>query len=69
MLKHPGDIKVISPDRMCFWVNPITLEPRGCSTYDAYAFSDPEPGPSMGVAEWNRRRCDQRAAQEKGGAA
>ena len=44
---------------MCFWVDAETLEPLGCSVYDAYAFSDPEPVPSMHVNEWSLRRVGQ----------
>jgi hypothetical protein len=55
------DIKVICEDRMCFKVDPVTLDPRSCGYYDAYAFSDPEDVPSMSHAEWCLKRSQQRA--------
>ena len=48
-------IRVICPDMMCFWVDATTLEPIGTAVYDAYAFSDPLPGPAMTLSEWNDR--------------
>lgn len=50
--KQPGDIKVVGEDRMCFWADPVSLEPRGVSRYDAYAFSDPEPVPTISFGEY-----------------
>jgi hypothetical protein len=55
-MKKENDIKVIGEDRMCFYVDPVTLGPRSCGSYDAWAFSDPENVPSMSVDEWNLRR-------------
>lgn len=56
MKKRPGDIKVRGDNRMCFWVDPKTLEPRGCEMYDAHAFSDPEPVPTMSYSQWVQKR-------------
>lgn len=55
---YTGKIKVRCEDRMCFAVNPKTLEPLACSTYDAYAFSDPdrEPLETIDYGEWCRRK-------------
>lgn len=61
-MTNSTDIKVIGEDRMCFRVDPVTLEPRSTGCYDAWAFSDPEPVPSMSVGEWNRRRNEMRQA-------
>jgi len=30
-------------DRTVFEINPDTLEPKSCGSYDAYCFIDPEP--------------------------
>lgn len=45
------------PDRMCFPVDPKTLEPLRASCYDAYCFSDPEPGVTyIELSDWNLRK-------------
>lgn len=43
-------------DRMCFWADPETLEPLTCAFYDAWAFTDPLPVPTMEHSEWSARR-------------
>lgn len=52
-----GRIKVVSENLMCFAVDPTTLEAVTCSTYDPYAWKDPEVGPieTISHAEWLRR--------------
>lgn len=52
MQKDADKIYVRCPDRMCFWVDARTLEPAGCSFYDAYAFTDPLPVPTLELTEW-----------------
>ena len=54
-MRRDGDIKVIGEDRMCFYVDPHTLEPRSCGCYDAWAHTDPEP-PQISASEWQSRR-------------
>lgn len=51
------DIYVRCPDRMCFWANAITLEPKACSVYDAFAFTDPLPVPTLELHEWSDQRA------------
>ncbi len=54
---------VIGEDRMCFEVDAETLDPLGCSCYDAHAFSDPRRDiESLHVNEWNLRRAAQQRA-------
>jgi hypothetical protein len=63
---YKGKIKVVAGDKMCFPVNPETLEPLACSLYDPYAWSDPEWGPieTISIEEY-RRRKDQKVKQEQ----
>lgn len=52
------NIRVINTDKMCFEIDPITLEPKSCSVYDPYAHIDPRNGKykyTMSIAEWNLR--------------
>jgi len=43
-------------DRTVFEVDPVTLEPNGCSVYDAYCYTDPEQGVRyIEHAEWCQR--------------
>lgn len=58
-MRRAGDIKVIGVDRMCFYVAPVTLEPRSCGCYDAWAHTHSEP-PEMSSGEWSRLRADLR---------
>ena len=54
---YQGKIKVVCLDKMCFPVNPVTLEATSCGCYDPYAWSDPDPEPleTISVDEWNAR--------------
>ena len=49
-------IKVVGNDRMFFWVDANTLEPLGLSSFDPWAFSDPELVTTMSESEWQSRR-------------
>ncbi len=43
-------------DRTVFEVDPITLEPKRASCYDAYCYTDPEPNVRyIEHAEWTQR--------------
>lgn len=55
---YAGRVKVVADDLMCFPAHPQTLEALACSTYDAYARSDPDPEPveTIGIGEWQKRR-------------
>ena len=55
---YEGKIRVVGTDRMCFPVDAKTLAPLACSTYDAHAFSDPDPEPveTISVGQWLNRR-------------
>lgn len=57
-MRYVGKVKVVGEDMMCFPADPKTLDPLGCSCYDAYARSDPEVGPveTISVGEWSTRR-------------
>ena len=46
-------IYVVCPDRMCFYVDAVTLDPLSCSFYDPYWNALYAPKPQMGVNEWN----------------
>ena len=40
-------------DKMVFEINPTTLEPKTCSYYDAWCFSDPDKNVKyINHAEW-----------------
>ena len=56
---YTGKIKVVNTDLMCFPVSATTLEPLACSSYDPYAWSDPDPDPTetIDVSEWLMRRA------------
>lgn len=56
-MKFFGKIKVVGEDFMCFPVDPKTLMATSCSTYDPYAFSDPdsEAVETIGIGEYYRR--------------
>jgi hypothetical protein len=52
-------IKVIGPDKMCFAVDPQTLEPVSGSVYDPYASRFRDGAVEViSAAEWSRRRMD-----------
>jgi hypothetical protein len=54
-----GLIKVIGPDKMCFAVDPQTLEPASRSVYDPYASRFRDGAIEViSTAEWSRRRWD-----------
>jgi hypothetical protein len=55
--RYEGKIKVVGVDLMCWPVNPATLEATACSTYDPYAWCDPEREPIETIShdEWTRR--------------
>jgi hypothetical protein len=55
---YEGKVKVVGNDLMCFPADPKTLEPLACSTYDAWARSDPDHDPieTIGFSEWLHRR-------------
>lgn len=51
-------------DGMCFPVDRVTLEPKRCSCYDAYAFSDPRKDCDyMEFGDWTAQRADRREAE------
>lgn len=52
---YRGKIKVVGCDRLCFPVNPKTLEADNCGCYDPYPYDDDEPIEIIGVDEWNIR--------------
>lgn len=66
MSYYAGKIKVICEDNMCFAAHPVTLEPLSCSTYDLYAWSDPDPDPieTLHFLEWQCRRNANRRIEE-----
>jgi len=55
--RYDGKIKVVGADLMCFPVSPTTLEASGCSCFDLWAITDPDPTPieTIDVNEWNFR--------------
>ncbi len=56
---YSGLIKVIGPDKMCFAVDPQTLEPVSGSVYDPYASRFRDGAVEViSAAEWSRRRMD-----------
>lgn len=56
--------KVRCVDRTVFEVNPATLEPLRCGTYDAYCYTDPEPGVEyIEYADWCLERNKKRDAE------
>jgi|LakMenE18May11ns_1017448.scaffolds.fasta_scaffold9906079_7 hypothetical protein len=56
---YSGLIKVIGPDKMCFAVDPQTLEPVSRSVYDPYASRFRDGAIEViSTAEWSRRRWD-----------
>jgi hypothetical protein len=42
---YTGKIKVVGDDKMCFPVDPETLEATATGGYDPWAWSDPDPDP------------------------
>lgn len=49
---------VVGEDRMCFEVDAETLDPKTCSCYDAYAFTDPRRDiERISIGEWQQRRA------------
>jgi len=62
---YKGKIKVVGSDKMCFPVNPETLEPLACSSYDPYAWSNPEKEPieTISIEEYWQRK-NQKEKQE-----
>ena len=58
-------IRVIGVDMMCFLVDAETLKPLSCGVYDPWAWSDPEPGEQMSVAEWERILHERRELELK----
>lgn len=55
---YKDKIKVVADDKMCFPVDPKTLEPVTSSIYDPYAWSDPDPEPleTITISELYRRQ-------------
>lgn len=46
--------------RMTFTVHGPTLEPKGCSVYDAYCYTDPEPDVVyIEFSEWIKLRQEE----------
>jgi hypothetical protein len=61
---YSGLIKVIGSDKMCFAVDPQTLEPASRSVYDPYASRFRDGAIEViSTAEWSRRRADMRENQ------
>ncbi len=58
--RYAGLIKVVNEDKLCFPADPITLDPVGCSIYDAWAFIEADAKEVISVSEWNVRRNNQR---------
>lgn len=52
---YRGKIKVVCCDKLCFPVNPKTLEADACGCYDPYPYDDDEPVEIIGDGEWNVR--------------
>lgn len=59
---YAGRIKVVCADLMCFPVDPVTLAALSCSSYDAYALTDPDPEPveTISHGEWLARQQQRR---------
>lgn len=53
-----GHIRIRCEDKVCFWIDPETLEPQGVSVYDTWCFSDPLPCRHMSYAEWTQKRTE-----------
>lgn len=59
MSLYEGKIKVVGEDKMCFAVDPITLEPLATSSYDPYPLSSRNMDGAVEIistGEWNTRR-------------
>lgn len=57
MSLYEGKIKVVGEDKMCFWVDPITLEPFGVSSYEPHPFLNSAGAAEIiSTGEWNTRR-------------
>ena len=57
----PRPLVVRCADRMVFQINRGTGEAATCSVYDAYCFTDPDPGVEyLEWADWVERRNAQR---------
>jgi hypothetical protein len=54
-------VRVIGEDKMCFWADPLTLEPLNVGSFDPWCFSDPLPCASMSASEWSSVRYEQRS--------
>lgn len=53
-------------DAMVFEIDPVTYEPKRCSSYDPYCFSDPEKGVAyMPISEWQQRIACKRLQEHK----
>lgn len=57
MSYYEGKIKVVGEDKMCFWVDPITLEPFGVSSYEPHPFLNSAGAAEIiSTGEWDTRR-------------
>lgn len=48
-------IYVVCPDKMCFYVDAVTLDPESCSFYDPYWNAPYAPQPQMSHGEWTSK--------------
>ncbi len=51
-----GHIRVVSNDKICFWVEPITYEPVTIGSFDLECFSDPLNCETISLSEWQDYR-------------
>lgn len=53
-------------DKTVFEIDPVTYEPKSCSSYDPYCFSDPEKGVAyMHISEWQQHISEKRLQEYK----
>lgn len=66
MRYYEGKIKVVGDDKMCFPVDPITLEPLGTSSYDPYPLSPMNMDGAVEIISVDELTTRRNAMREKG---
>jgi len=52
---YSGKIKVVCPDKMCFPVDPQTLDALSTGCYDPYPYQEEDALEVISVGVWNAR--------------
>lgn len=52
-----GHVRVVSNDKMCFWVEPGTYEPLTNGCYDPWCVASPLPCENISLSAWQDARA------------